>query len=33
MIDAMRGHWHDWRDSIPSYWGRCGIAVYKRNST
>jgi len=20
MIDTMRGHWHDWRESIPSYW-------------
>ena len=29
----MRGHWHGWRESIPSYWGRCGIAVRKRKST
>ena len=30
---TMLGHWHDWRESIPRYWGRCGIAVCKRNST
>ena len=28
----MRGHWHGWRESIPSCWGRCGIAVHKRKS-
>ena len=21
MIDTMRGHWHGWRESIPSCWG------------
>jgi len=26
MIDTMRGHWHGWRESIPSCWDRCGIA-------
>src|SRR5229473_1873566 len=30
MIDTMHGHWHDWRESIPRYWGRCGIAVCER---
>jgi transposase len=30
MIDTMREHWHDWRESIPSCWDRCGIAVPKR---
>ena len=24
-IDTMRGHWHGWRESIRSCWGRCGI--------
>jgi len=32
MIDTMRGHWREWRASIPSYWGRCGIAVHRRKS-
>jgi hypothetical protein len=32
MIDTMHGHWHDWRESIPSYWGRYGIAVCKRKN-
>jgi hypothetical protein len=31
-IDTMHGHWQDWRESIPSDWGRCGIAVCKRKS-
>ncbi len=30
MIDTMRGHWHDWRGSIPSCWGQCSIAVQRR---
>jgi hypothetical protein len=29
MIDTMRGHWRGWHESIPSYWGQCGIAVRK----
>jgi hypothetical protein len=33
MIGTMLGHWHDWRESIPRYWDRCGIAVCKRNCT
>jgi hypothetical protein len=33
MIDTMRGHWHGWHESIPSCWGRCGIAVRRRKST
>jgi hypothetical protein len=33
MTDTMRGHWHGWRESILSYWGRCGIAARKRKST
>ena len=32
MIDTMREHWRDWRESIPSYWGRCAIAVPRRKS-
>jgi hypothetical protein len=32
MIDTMRGHWHGWRESTPSCWGRCGIAVQRRKS-
>ena len=24
------GHWHGWRESIPSCWDRCGIAVPRR---
>jgi hypothetical protein len=31
--DTTREHWHDWRESIPSYWGRFGIAVQRRKST
>src|SRR5712691_5779366 len=30
MIDTMREHWHDWRESIPSCWGQCSIAVQRR---
>ena len=33
MIATMRGPWHGWHESIPSYWDRCGIAVRKRKST
>jgi hypothetical protein len=29
---AMRGRWHDWQESILSYWGRCDIAAPKRKS-
>jgi len=32
-IDTMRGHWHGWRESMPSCWGRCGIVVRRRKST
>jgi hypothetical protein len=32
-IGTMLGHWHDWRESIPRYGDRCGIAVCKRNCT
>src|SRR6202051_2931576 len=32
MIDTMHGPWRDWRESIPSYWGRYGIAVCKHKS-
>ena len=32
MIDTMHEHWHDWRESIPSYWGRYGIAVCEHKS-
>jgi hypothetical protein len=33
MIGTTLGPWHDWRESIPRYWGRCVIAVRKRKFT
>ena len=35
MIDTMRGHWHGSykRESIPSCWDRCGIAVLKAHNS
>jgi hypothetical protein len=33
MIGTTREPWHGWRESIPSYWARFGIAVHKRKST
>ena len=33
MIGTTRRPWHGWRESIPRYWDRCGIAVCKRNCT
>jgi hypothetical protein len=32
-IGTMRRPWRGWRESIPSCWGPCGIAVRKRKST
>src|SRR6266571_1816553 len=30
MIDTMREHWHDWRESIPSCWRQCSTQQVSR---